>query len=206
MRSVHWIGILTLAALLGAAEPATKPVVDLSTPQAALHTFAQAVRRGDTATALAVTIHDAQRAPFITAAAELCGQQHRLAEAVAARFSAAEAQRFESDDMHALLQVDAATIHLHGDTATLSRPGGDLTLRKGAEGWKLDINTLIPPQAVAQVVRDLPSMLRATAEITQQVKVGRYASAAEVQAALKTRLEAPSPPATAPSTTAPVAR
>jgi hypothetical protein len=199
LRSVHCLGILTLALLLGAGQPATKPAIDLSTPQAALQTFAHALQRGDAATALAVTIHDAQRAPFIAAAAELCGQQHRLAEAVAARFSAAEAQGFESDDMHALLQLDAAKIHLNGDTATLSRSGGDLTLRKGAEGWKLDINTLIPPQSVAQVVRGLPSMLRATAEITQQVKTGQYASAAEVEAALNTLLKASMPPATAPA-------
>jgi hypothetical protein len=206
LRRFYWIGVLTWATLLGAAGPATKPAVDLSTPKAVVDTFAHALQGSDAATVLAVAIHDEQRAPFITAWADLCHQQHQLAEAVAARFGAMEAKPFESVSVRTLLETDAAKIRIDGDRATLPRSVGDLSLRKGPQGWKVDVNALVPPQSAAAATRGLLRWARATAEITQQVNAGRYASAAKVEAAWKVHLQARTPPATAPSTTAPSAR
>jgi hypothetical protein len=192
--------MLTLAALLGAAEPATKPVVDLSTPKAAVDTFAHALQRGDTATALAVTIPDAQHAPFITAFADCCGQEQRQAEAVAARFGAAAGRRYQSYAVRTLLRVRAAQIHLDGDRATLAGSDIALTLRKTPEGWKVDGNAMVQGANVAKVTRLFARWAEINIEITQQVKAGRYGSADEMDAAWKARLNAPAPPATAPAT------
>jgi hypothetical protein len=202
-RTFHWIGIVTLAALLGAAESATKPAVDLSISKVTVDTFARALEQADAPTALAVTLRNEQRSPFARALLKCINREGQLAETMATRFGEAERKRFPSLRIQTVLRADVPKAHRDGDTAT---PGDGLQtviLSKRPEGEKLEVNGVVQPAEVAMFIAALRRETRATAEVTRQLNAGRYASPDEVTAAYRTLMQAPAHPAPAPATTAP---
>jgi hypothetical protein len=206
MRNVHWIGILALAALLGAAGPATKPIVDLATPKAAVDTFAHAMQRGDVATALAASLVDARTAPFITAIVQGEGAQQALAEAAGARFGAAGRRTFRVLWSPRLLAIKASSVHRAGEWAIFAGVPMPVILKKEPGGWKMDWPVMAQGQDVDRITRQGQERAQCAADLMREINAGQYQTAQQAERALLAKVAATTQPATPPATTAPAAR
>jgi len=182
---VHCLAILTLAALLAAAKPATRPAVDLSTPRSALNTFADALQHGDVPTAMAVSLNDAVSTPLVETMVKFSGTQQKLLDAAAARWGEEVRHMVKPDFVSELQQLAETKVELQGPLARFTRDDPTpVLLRKSPEGWKVDARAMAKGVDVLQDMQAYNAMAVLEAEVTKEITSGKKRSMATVMKTL----------------------
>jgi hypothetical protein len=193
----------------------TKVTVDISTPRAAIKTFARALQRGD-GDALRAVMYAANPAEqhMVDAMISMTGAYASFRQAAEAQFGAKEFNDamgdLDAQSKAALARIDSAVESIDGDKATLKvgdEPAAILYRRNGK--WQVVTGSLSPSdsaKAVEDRALDLERQAVAVNEITEEIRTSKYRSMREVLTVLhgqmmKAAVESPeseSGPTTAP--------
>jgi hypothetical protein len=91
--------------------------------------------------------------------------------------------------------IDAATERVDGDTATISTgPTETMTLKRANNAWRVSVAALSPgttPAAVDERIAVVANQMKAMHDVTTGINAGKYATAADAVAAIRTRLGGP---------------
>jgi hypothetical protein len=127
-------------------------------------------------------------------------------KAIFARFGAEQAKAALGGDPAEMLKqsmttIDAASEKVDGDTAVISTAAQEsMTLKKVNGAWKISVSDLSrgsTPAAIDERVAMLSNQMKAMQDVTAGVNAGKYATANEAVAAIRTRLGGPPQPAPA---------
>ena len=213
-----WTSILavTLIAPAAAVAQATQPAsaaavaVDTTTPKGALKSLAVAMDAGNAPAIRSLLLTtNASEEKMVGAMADVAANIAAMNKAITTRFGQEQAKQALGGDpaemlKQSMLTIDAATEKVDGDTAIVSTPSQEsMTLKKVGSGWKISVADLSrgsTPAAVDERVAALSAQMKAMQEVTAGVAAGKYATANDAVAAIRTRLGGPAqpPPATKP--------
>jgi predicted small lipoprotein YifL len=191
----HPVGCIALIAFLsltgcGKHGPGSN---DLSTPKAAVQSYADAISRGDVEAAKAtVTGGDAQ---MIDTLASIMMSHKRLEDAAVAKFGeegkSLVGNRSSAEDVNKW--VADAEVKQEGDTATVapkdhSNPG--LDLKKVGSEWKIDLSATPGIKELPKMLPMLQKMNAAGDELASEISAGKYKTLAEAKAAQQQKMMA----------------
>lgn len=179
---------LMLAAMIGGCKKGTSPGgADLSSPQSALRSYADAMKTGNSQEAKdAVTGVDPE---IVDALTQSVASRNRLAAAAAAKFgdegkSLAPQNRTGPADMDKWLAD--AEVQESGDTATVTpkdHPGQKLTLKRINGEWKIDLSSMPGASMLSSMMPMMKKMNQANDELAADIQAGKYATVADAQKA-----------------------
>lgn len=202
-----------LAPIALAAPPSTTAsgeaaTLDTATPKGALKSLAVAMDAGDAPAIRALLLTSTPSEEKMAATmADVAASISALNRAVLTRFGHDQAVAALGGDPSEMLKqslstIDAASERLEGDSATVSTPASEsMMLRKQNGAWRIlvsDLSKGSTPAAVDERVAMLSTQMKAMRDVTAGVVAGKYTSAADAVAAVRTRLGGPAQ--TAPST------
>lgn len=187
------IGLIAFLSLTGCGKhgPGSN---DLSTPKAAVQSYADAIARGDAEAAKAtVTGGDAQ---LIDTLASIMISHMRLEDAAVAKFgeegkSLVTQNRSSAEDVNKW--VSDAEVKQEGDRATVapkdhSNPG--LDLKKVGSEWKIDLSATPGIKELPKMLPMLQKMNAAGDELASEISAGKYKTLAEAKAAQQQKMMA----------------
>lgn len=197
LRAVGTVLLSTFG--IAAAAPTTQPVIDTSTPKAALKSFAVATRAGNR-DSLRASFHATTEteAKLADLTADVATAVVRLRDAAVEKFGEAGAKQFNGsipDDSH-LGRIDAAKEQVENEAATVVVQGPDgksqpMYLVKVDGQWKISVARGLAAMSADKVEGQI-SALTMTSRILDEVAVeigkGAYKSADEAAGALKNKV------------------
>lgn len=210
MRKTIALVIAALCCVLSGCGKRAAP----STPKDVVKAYGQAMRDGDAAAARRVVTNAEPK--LIDALAGLGGSRRRIIDAAVAKFGESGktvaggsvlpyGQQFDK-------MLDEADVKIDGDTATVAQKGRDavpITLKRVDGEWKIDYSQITQRGDLIQMLPLMNAMAAANDELADEIKSGKYASAADakiahdrkMQQAIMSRgkiLELPTQPASQP--------
>jgi hypothetical protein len=193
--------------------PATQPA-DLSTPRAALRSFARALHDGDSDELLKiVAIDNPAERKMVLAMAEMAVALRQLHRSSLAAYGPAGAARFTGDtgEQHQknLERIEQAEILAAGDIAAVRYPGADkpeYELRKLDGKWRVPASQFSQNTDAATLDRrmnELAAQVKMVRELTAEIDAGKYPAAEAASEAWRAKIMhalGMDPPATKPAT------
>jgi hypothetical protein len=186
------------AATSPATTQATDTPADPSTPKGALKALAKALDAGDRAAVLELLAANSEQERRVAAATADLAEATVGLRRVATRAFGEKASRPLGVDPgatpEALARIDAATVDLKGDRATLRTPqqeGPPIVLARQGNTWRVPVSELSKDVEAADVERNLKDVAEQTRlmrELTAEVAAGKYKTAADARQALDQRI------------------
>jgi hypothetical protein len=185
---------------------------DLSTPVKAVTTFANAIAKGDAATAklACINVND-KDAKALDAVAGSASAYAKLQATIEAKFGADNAKAVSEDSpasaMKEMIGKAEKDIKIDGDTATLPRYPNDahpMMLKREGGTWHIDFTSLSINEDPVELAQMMQKASKVIASLTDEVAAGKYKNAAEVKKTFDQRMDeaekSTKTPTTAPST------
>lgn len=168
---------------------------DLSTPQAAMLAFANALLAGDNAGIRAAAVGSDEEYKGAEAMGVMVSALRKLSDAAASRYGPDNAISQASANLNLAVAFRDADMKVDGDVATVVRkdkpaePAKAKLVRRDGR-WRVDLSSL-PRQDMAQVAAAAPVVEKAAGELAAEIAAGRYKSANDALAAFGAKMAPP---------------
>jgi hypothetical protein len=179
---------------------------DLSNPKSAAIAFTRAIETGDVNTAQVAAYASGIEIELVEAMAQAMPELKKLDEAAVAKYGEEARTILENPAMlNSSKALEEAEVAMDAGRAKLTNKQGQvITQLKEINGdWKVDVGVSIAGRDVSQRVPALRALAKTAAEVTEGIKAGKFATAAdakrELQMKMVVELHGGKPPETQPS-------
>jgi hypothetical protein len=174
------------AGATGATPAPTK--ADLTTPKGAALSFGNALLAGDNAGLRATSLGSDNDYKILESLGTMVSAMKKLSDAAAEKFGKDNVISKSGKDMDIAAELEKSEVKVDGDSATIinkDKPDdkNPMKLKKVGSDWKVDLASL-PKEGMDQLTKMAPAMAKVAAEVTKEIKDGKYAKAEDANTAL----------------------
>lgn len=187
-------GLMAAAVVTGLAGSVFAESPELATPKLGALAFVRAMEQNSPDAFASVTIGAEQDRKLFAPLIHMVGAAKDLEKAARQKFGkAGRVVVRESPAAGIEVQVQESTVSISGDSAVVRHAPDDgsepLTLRKTADGWKVDLTAIQRRQEMVTAAPSVQRIEKALSDTAAEIREGKFKTAEEAGKALISRMQ-----------------
>ena len=187
-------GLMAAAVVTGLAGSVFAESPELATPKLGALAFVRAMEQNSLDAFASVTIGAEQDRKLFAPLIHMVGAAKDLEKAARQKFGkAGRVVVRESPAAGIEVQVQESTVSISGDSAVVRHAPDDgsepLTLRKTADGWKVDLTAIQRRQEMVTAAPSVQRIEKALSDTAAEIREGKFKTAEEAGKALISRMQ-----------------